>query len=72
MSNPLKIAESTVNVVLGRDHLAQRALDEMTIPELEARVRTNEERMRLARQAEWFAGFGSGFLGALSVAKMMK
>jgi hypothetical protein len=32
----------------------------MTIPELEARAQTYEERLRLARQAGWFAGFGGG------------
>jgi hypothetical protein len=72
MSSPLGFAESAVSVVLGRDHLAWRNLDQMTIPELQARAQTNEERLRLARQAGWFAGFGGGFLGAVSVAKMMR
>jgi hypothetical protein len=39
------------SVVLGRDHFAWRDLDQMTIPELEARSQTNEERVRLTRQA---------------------
>ena len=50
MSSPLGFAESAVSVVLGRDHLAWRNLDQMTTPELEARAQTNEERLRLARQ----------------------
>jgi hypothetical protein len=32
----------------------------------------NEDRLRLARQAGWIAGFGGGLLGTLSVAKMMR
>jgi hypothetical protein len=72
MSSPLGFAQSAVSVVLGRDHLAGRDLDEMTIPELEARAAVNEDRLRLARQAGWIAGFGGGLLGALSVAKMMR
>lgn len=72
MSNPLGFAQSAVSVVLGREHLVGRDLDEMTIPELEARAAVNEARLRLARQAGWIAGFGGGILGTLSVAKMMR
>ena len=42
------------------------------VSELEARANVNEERLRLARQAGWIGGFGSGLLGALSVMKMMR
>jgi hypothetical protein len=69
MTNPLRFAESAVGVVLSRD---ERDPNEMTIPELEARAKLNEERLRLARQAGWLSGFGGGFLGALSVVRMMK
>jgi hypothetical protein len=72
MSNPLEFAQTAVSVVLGRDHLVGRDLDQMTIQELEASAKVNEERLRLARQAAWIGGFGSGLLGALSVAKMMR
>jgi hypothetical protein len=72
MNSPLAFAQSAVSVVLGRDTLARRNLDDMTIQELKALAQINEERLRLARRAGWIGGFGSGFLGALSVAKMLK
>lgn len=72
MSSPLGFAQSAVSVVLGRDHLVGLDLNEMSIPELEARANVNEERLRLARQAGWIAGFGGGILGALSVGKMLR
>ena len=72
MTNPVRFAQSAVNVVLGLDHLSRRDPREMTIQELEAIVQTNKERLRVARQTAWIGGFGSGFLGALSVVKMLK
>jgi hypothetical protein len=72
MSNPLGFAQTAVSVVLGRDHLVGRDINQMTIPELEARAKVNAERLRLARQAGWLGGFGGGLIGALSVAKMMR
>jgi len=50
----------------------RRKLDEMSISELEARVKMNEERLRLARQIGWLGGFGGGVVGVLGVAKMIK
>jgi len=44
----------------------------MSVPELEAKVRMNEERLRLARQIGWLGGFGGGVVGVLGVAKMIK
>jgi hypothetical protein len=44
----------------------------MSVPELEARVRMNGERLRLARQIGWLGGFGGGVVGVLGVAKMIK
>jgi len=44
----------------------------MSIPELEARLQVNEERLRLARQVGWLGGFGGGVVGVFSVAKMVK
>jgi hypothetical protein len=72
MNDPLAFAHSAVSVVLGHDAIPRRNLDEMTLQELEARARMNEERLRIARQAGWIGGFGSGFFGALTVAKMLK
>lgn len=72
MNSPLAFAQSAVSVVLGRDTLVRRNLDNMTIQELKALAHINEERLRLARRAGWIGGFGSGFLGAISVAKMLK
>lgn len=72
MNNPVEFAQAAVSVVLGRDHFARRNLDELTIPELEAMAQMNEQRLRIARQAGWFGGFGSGFLGTFTVAKMLK
>jgi hypothetical protein len=72
MNDPMRFAQSAVNVVLGIDHLSRRDPGEMTIQDLESVVQVNKERLRLARQAAWIGGFGSGFLGALSVVKMLK
>jgi hypothetical protein len=72
MNSPLAFAQSAVSVVLGHETLARRNLDDMTIQELKALAHINEERLRLARRAGWIGGFGSGFLGAISVAKMLK
>ena len=72
MSNPMRFAQSAVNVVLGLDHLSRRDPGEMTVQELETVVQMNKERLRLARQTSWIGGFGGGFLGTLSVAKMLK
>jgi hypothetical protein len=70
--NPAALAQSALGVVVGRDLLGRRELDEMTIPELEARVKMNEERLRLARKIGWLGGFGGGIVGVLGVAKMIR
>jgi hypothetical protein len=44
----------------------RRKLDEMSIPELEARVKMNEERLRLARQIGWPRGDLAAALWACS------
>ena len=72
MNSPMRFAQSAVNVVLGLDHLGRKDPGVMTIQELEAVVQMNKERLRLARQTAWIGGFGSGFLGTLSVVKMLK
>jgi predicted esterase len=72
MSNPVKFAQSAVSVVLGADHPVRRDPGEMMIQELETAIQSNKERLRLARQTAWIGGFGSGFLGALSVVKKLK
>jgi hypothetical protein len=72
LSSPMGFAQSAVSIILGRDHPARRDLDEMSIPELEARLQVNEERLRLARQVGWLGGFGGGVVGVFSVAKMVK
>ena len=70
--NPAALAQSALGVLVGRDLVGRRELDEMSIAELEARVKMNEERLRLARQIGWLGGFGGGVVGGLGVAKMIK
>jgi hypothetical protein len=70
--NPAALAQSALGVLVGRDLVGRRELDEMSIAELEAKVKMNEERLRLARQIGWLGGFGGGVVGVLGVAKMIK
>jgi hypothetical protein len=72
MSSALRFADSAVSAVIGNAPIMSRNLDQMSVAELEARAKLNEERLRLVLQASWLTGFGSGFFGAVSVAKMMK
>jgi hypothetical protein len=70
--NPAALAQSALGVLVGRDLVGRRELDEMSIAELEAKVKMNEERLRLARQIGWLGGFGGGVVGVLGVAKMVR
>ena len=70
--NSAALAQSALGLVVGGDLLGRRDLDEMSVPELEARVRMNGERLRLARQIGWLGGFGGGVVGVLGVAKMIQ
>lgn len=70
--NPAALAQSALGFVVGGDLLGRRELDDMSVPELEARVKMNEERLRLARQIGWLGGFGGGVVGVLGVAKLIK
>lgn len=72
ITDPTALAQSALGAVVGRDQPGRRGLDEMTVAELEARARMNQERLRLARRLGWFGGFGVGVVGTLGTHRMIK